>query len=288
MGEKYQLENDHVFPYSRPQGMQDTALKIVPKYVLAQEIANRSILTQLGNRKKGATSAIHYLSEVLQEFPSALEKQCIPLDQTLWEIDNYEKFLSARRQLLAERLNNFLQGLTELDEEEEFGAVTLEDRIAAEGESEELEFKSSLRWDIKLGTVNKDLQNSVLKTIAAFTNTRGGTLLVGVSDDGNALGLENDYISLQGNKDQFQLHLRNILNSNFDSTFVANHVEIRFPKLNDIEICQIEVKASTTPKMVSIKNKNGQANEKFYLRSGNMSQELNMSEFNEYSKERFR
>ena len=65
------------------------------------------------------------------------------------------------------------------------------------GESETLEFKSSLRWDAKRSQLNKKLEEVVLKTIGAFNNSRGGILVIGVDDGGNILGLENDYSTLK-------------------------------------------------------------------------------------------
>ena len=67
--------------------------------------------------------------------------------------------------------------------------ISLEDMIA-EGESDELEFKSTLRWDLKEGTVSKKLEEVVLKTVAAFANSQGGTLLIGVDDERQIVGLE--------------------------------------------------------------------------------------------------
>jgi predicted HTH transcriptional regulator len=60
------------------------------------------------------------------------------------------------------------------------------------GESDRLEFKSSLRFDLETLSVNKDLTKTVVKVIASFLNTRGGTLLIGISDDGTPLGLDPD------------------------------------------------------------------------------------------------
>jgi hypothetical protein len=79
----------------------------------------------------------------------------IPKDETLWKLENYESFLGARRQLLANKLNAFLEGITET--EETATPVSLEDLIA-EGESDSVEFKSSLRWDYKEQCVNKKLE----------------------------------------------------------------------------------------------------------------------------------
>ena len=94
--------------------------------------------------------------------------------------------------------------------EEGIAPATIEDLID-EGESDELEFKSTLRWDIKEGAVNKKLEEVILKTVAAFANSQGGTLLIGVDDQGTILGLEQDYLSLEGgNRDKFELHCRKI------------------------------------------------------------------------------
>jgi hypothetical protein len=159
------------------------------------------------------------LEEVARRFPKALGLQCIPEDRELWAIENYEKFLVARRKLLALEFNAFLEGITE--SATAYDDLSL-DELIAEGESEELEFKSSLRWDIELGEVNKKLEEVALKSIAAFANRGGGTLLIGVSDDGAILGLENDYKALGGaNKDRYQLHLVHLLKKNFGDTFTA-------------------------------------------------------------------
>ena len=91
MGKKYELEWDHIFPYSllKERGYNRNNRM---KYSLAQEITNRAILTQLANRKKGNRQAEGYLLETAENFPGALEKQCIPNDRELWKIENFESF----------------------------------------------------------------------------------------------------------------------------------------------------------------------------------------------------
>jgi len=137
MGEKYQLEYDHIFPYSKLKkagyGMGNRI-----KYALAQELTNRAILTQLANRSKGARNAGDYLRDVEQRYPKALELQLIPNDPELWEIENYELFLRKRQEMIARSLNAWLDGIVEnatvLEE------ISLEDLIS-EGENEDLELK---------------------------------------------------------------------------------------------------------------------------------------------------
>jgi len=73
-----------------------------------------------------------------------------------------------------------------------------------------LEFKSSFRYDIKLNRLNPRIfEKSIIKTIAAFMNSEGGNLLIGVDDNGNAIGLEYDYKFLKKkNSDGFELEFR--------------------------------------------------------------------------------
>lgn len=284
MGKKYALENDHIFPYSKLKA-QGYGKENRLKYSLAQELTNRAILTQIANRTKSAKDASSYLADVKSRFPDSLKLQCVPEDTDLWEIENYERFLETRRAELAKRLNTFLNEITETAPPE--APITLEEMIE-EGEGDELEFKSSLRWDFKEETTNKKLESVVLKTIAAFANGQGGTLLIGVDDDGETLGLEGDYHSLGGaNRDKFELHLRNLLNENFGTAFVTSKLKIQFPTVGEVEICQIDIQQSVKPLIISVKDKNGQAHEKFYVRSGNSSQEISLQEMQSYLSERF-
>jgi len=284
MGKKYALENDHIFPYSKLKAKgygKENRLK----YSLAQELTNRAILTQVANRTKSATDAKSYLADVKVRFPGSLALQCIPEDSELWNIENYEAFLQARRTELASHLNAFLEGITETKAPE--APITLEEMIA-EGEGDELEFKSSLRWDFKEQSPNKKLEEVILKTIAAFANGQGGTLLIGVDDDGKILGLEGDYHALGGaNRDKFELHLRNLLNGNLGMAFVTSKIKVSFPSIGESEICQVDIQPSTKPLVISVKDKNGQSQEKFYVRSGNSSQELSLNEMQAYLSERF-
>ncbi|MGB5157799.1 MAG: DUF262 domain-containing protein [Desulfobacterales bacterium] len=284
MGKKYQLEKDHIFPYSKLKELgygNDNRVK----YALAQEMTNRAILTQVANRKKFDTNAMDYLTSVKTKFPKALELQCIPEIQDLWKIENYEQFLDERRKTLANHLNTFLNKITA--SEETVAPVSLEDMIS-DGENDELEFKSSLRWDLKEGVVNKKLEEVIMKTIAAFANSQGGTLLIGVADDGQVVGLEPDYHSLGGvDSDKFELHLRNLIIQQFGTAFVSTKINIKFHELAAKEICQIATLPAKEPVIISIKDKNGQLVERFYVRNGNSSQDVPLGEMNAYIKERF-
>jgi hypothetical protein len=288
MGKKYALEKDHIFPYAalKANGY-DTNNRF--KYALAQEITNRAVLASVENRGKSDQPAREYLETAAKSFPSALAKQCIPKDQSLWDMGEFEKFLSVRRKLLSDELNKFLSDITEMQTEQ--AKVSIAD-IIAEGEHDGLEFKSSMRWDTKQNCLNKDLEKVILKTVAAFNNGygEGGTLVIGVDDDGNVLGLENDLSTLKGDDaDAYELHLRNILNSEFGIEYAAANVKIRFHELVGEMICTVEVSKGAAPLFVQVTDKNGAKSEKFFVRSGNSSEPINNpSEISAYIAKRFK
>jgi hypothetical protein len=284
MGAKYQLENDHIFPYARLKNAGYGEENRV-KYALAQELTNRAILTQIGNRTKSDGETSDYLTGVIERFPKALDLQCVPEDPALWQIENYEKFLQTRRALLAHRLNEFLDRITST--EEVIAPISLEQQIA-EGESDGLEFKATLRWDLVEQTVNKRLEEVALKTVAAFANSQGGTLLIGVDDDGGIVGLDHDYAALGDvDRDKFELHLRNLLNQEFGAGFVAAAVRVSFAEIADQEICRVVILPASDPVIVKVKSKDGLVTERFYVRSGNSSREIPMSELKAYWGKRF-
>lgn len=285
MGPKYQLEKDHIFPYSRLKKIGYSRGNRV-KYALAQELTNRAILTQVANRTKSSTTAEAYLAEVKARFPKALDLQSVPEDDDLWKIENYELFLAERRKMLAGRMNTFLEGIT--DTEEVVVPVSLE-KLIAEGESDDLEFKSSLRWDYEESRANKEREQDVIKAVAAFANAQGGTLLIGVKDDGEILGLAHDYTSLgDADRDKFERHLRGILSNQLGASFIVSNVRIKFPNgIDEMEVCQIDVSPAKKEIVIKGKDKNGQWQEKFYVRSGNASPELSGVEMIAYIKDRF-
>ncbi|MDG1878573.1 MAG: ATP-binding protein [Acidimicrobiales bacterium] len=94
-------------------------------------------------------------------------------------------------------------------------------------ESLYLEYKSTLRWDIKQQVKSKIPEDAAIKTIAGFANAEhGGTLLIGVADDGSVYGLENDYATFskrgeRGEQDLWGQHLQNLIRSRLGDAALA-------------------------------------------------------------------
>jgi hypothetical protein len=160
--------------------------------------------------------------------------------------------------------------------------------LIQKGESSHLEFKSSFRFDYVQNKVNKDLEYVIAKSIAAFSNGRGGTLLIGVNDDGKVLGIENDILTLKRKDvDFFENNLRMFLNKVFSVGYVTNNLMIKFPVVNHKVICRIDVNPGQKPVFIEM-IKNSTKSERFYVRSGNTSMEVSvLSEINKYIQERF-
>jgi len=180
-----------------------------------------------------------------------------------------------------ERLNTAIDRYQELRKSDEFNerllqsdAVDLSELIA-HGENNRLEFKSSFRWDYRENKVNKKLEEVILKSIAAFSNAKGGVLFIGVDDSGNTIGLEKDFSTFkQANKDHFELHLRNLVNTEYGVPFTTNNLNVSFPLIRSKEVCMIEIRQGLEPVYTTVTDKSGSPVERFYVRSGNTSQEL--------------
>ncbi len=162
-------------------------------------------------------------------------------------------------------------------------------KMIKNGETEFVEFKSSVRWDYREEKVNRMLEDVILKTIAAFANAKGGTLLIGVSDDMEILGLEKDFNTLKKqDADYFELHTRKLINNKYGIAFSNENILMKFTEFDGKTVCSIQIKASSKPVFLKTKNKQGNEIEKFYVRSGNASQEISsMKEVNEYINIRF-
>ncbi len=153
-----------------------------------------------------------------------------------------------------------------------------------EGEGMFLEFKQTMRYDVRKKTVSKDVEHSIAKAIAGFMNADGGTLIIGVDDDGKVTGLKDDYETLaKKNRDGLENHLNMLVKTMIGIKFV-NYIRVRFDYFNDNEACLIHVEPSHKP--AYIQNSGGK--EEFYVRMGNSTQPFSMSEAEEYIKTRWK
>ncbi len=264
-GETYRIHSHHIFPLSRLYGNGFSSNSHVDRQMV-KAIANRAFLTEQTNLSIQNRLPEEYLPEVEERFPGALSSQFIPMDSQLWKLERYRDFLSARRELIAIGLNCFLDNL--ISEDEKAGPRPVTELISM-GEGKGLEFKSTLQWDVVQVKQNKPLRDAVLKTLVAFMNSEGGTLLIGVEDSGHIFGLDRDIKSLGGSQDKFLQLLNSLVADRIGPQYALN-VAASIDAVDGKQICVINASKSAEPVFLSIKGGGGE----FYVRVGNTTRRL--------------
>jgi predicted HTH transcriptional regulator len=122
------------------------------------------------------------------------------------------------------------------------------DGIISNGESEDVEFKASARWDYRQNSVNKALEMVVAKTVAGFLNGAGGKLLLGIADDSAICGLAKDYATLGQRKDRdgYQQFLINLISKTMGKVAAAA-IKVEFFDRDGQDICVISCLPSPRP-----------------------------------------
>jgi hypothetical protein len=145
--------------------------------------------------------------------------------------------------------------------------------LIARGESANLEFKSSFRWDLKENKLNRVLEGVILKTLAGYMNGSGGTLLIGVADDGSIVGLDNDYRTLKKqDRDGFEQVLMTAVATQLGCDACRN-VQVMFQSVDQKDVCRV----IATPTHRPVYLRAGDT-PKLYVRTGVSTRELNVQE----------
>jgi hypothetical protein len=152
--------------------------------------------------------------------------------------------------------------------------------LIKEGENENTEFKSTFRTNIHTNEIDKKIEYSALKTIAAFINSKGGTLLIGVSDSKEIIGLEKDNFE---NSDKFSLHITNVLKTRLGKNSLPL-INLKFIDFDGKTILKVECKKGDKP--VFLKTQENE--EEFYIRTGPSTAQIKGSELLEYIEKNFK
>ena len=154
--------------------------------------------------------------------------------------------------------------------------------LVAAGESEHIEFKASARWNIERGSVSRDLEEAIARTIAAFLNHTGGSLLIGVTDEGVVCGLDQDYRTLHDpNRDGFERFIISLVRTRLGGE-ACTLVHATFHRNGDRDICRVIVELSDRP----VYFKDG-GTSRLFVRTGNSTRELDVREAMEHIARRF-
>jgi len=145
------------------------------------------------------------------------------------------------------------------------------------GESSSLEFKSTLRTNLKTGKSDKAIELAWLKSVVAFLNSEGGTLLIGVNDESGLEGIEADGFE---NHDKCRLHVKNLLNQHIGAEF-SGYIDCDLHIISGKTVVVIGCEKVIDPVFLTVGK-----NEDFYIRSGPSSIRLSMSKMVKYLEQR--
>ena len=158
------------------------------------------------------------------------------------------------------------------------------EELIKRGESKTLEFKSTLRWNLKEDRLDdKVVTHAVLKTIAAFLNTEGGDLLIGVADDGSIVGIEPDQLE---NDDKFMRHLAQVVRNGLGDR-AGTCIDPKTQVVNDKTVCVVSCQRSPEPVCLKWKGVESAPDGDFFVRSGPGTVKLAPESAREYVKTRF-
>lgn len=258
LGKLYKLHKHHIFP-------KDQLEKMGYEQKKRNELANRAYLTAKANLKASNSKPEVYLPKAKEKYPDALKQQFVTDKEELYKLENYEDFLEDRRRRITKEINNFLNKLLEKESLE----LDIKNLIQSE-ESYNLEFKSTFGWNIRENKLDKDMRQSILKTIVSFMNSNGGTLVIGVDDNKNIIGMEYDYKSnWKGNKDGFLLEFSQFIEKAIGLNNYAKYINVKFCNFDNKELCVVQVEKSFKPIFIKKEGK-----KTFYVRIENRTEPL--------------
>jgi dnd system-associated protein 4 len=146
------------------------------------------------------------------------------------------------------------------------------------GESARVEFKATARWNPKTRAKDKALEEPIVATITGFLNSSGGTLFIGVSDDGKAAGLADDLTTVKRqNRDGFELWIHDLCQRRLGAAATA-HIDVTFPVAWGTEVCRVDVGASANPVFID-------GDPWFHVRLGNSTRRMSAEEATKYMSE---
>ena len=288
------IDIHHIFP-QKWCGENDIPMSI------ADSVVNKTAIDAKTNQKIGGIAPSKYLRRVesgakvqpgeldviLQSHdidPVALREDDLP---TFFN-KRFERLLKQIQEAMGKPVNRSADG-----SESPFKNPETEDADGLQGvlaligadESKVVEFKSTGRRSTRTGEKDPDVEWAVLKSIAGFMNTSGGTLLVGVSNDRDIVGIEEDFEFVKyNNVDGWGLWLTDLISTSIDKV-AASDLSLTFHKIEGKTVARVDV--SPSPRPVFATTLKGEKSEKFLARVNSSTLELSGQEMLDYQKKRW-
>jgi hypothetical protein len=275
---KSPVERHHLFPkaYLASIGITGTTR--------TNQIANFAFVEWADNIAISDTKPAEYFTERFSQVPPADREQAafwhaLPPQ---WEHMDYTEFLRARRSRIADVVQaGFKQlraGGAPATASVDTTTLPTVSELLRQMETQKVEFKKSARASLDNDAPEKAINDGVIKTVAAFLNSSGGTLGIGITDDGDIVGLQPDLDFKHQDLDNYQNWLTTLLITAIGGGVVGAHVSLRIESVGSELVCLADVRPSPSP--VYAKTTKGDAC--FFVRINNSTRLLEGPEIASY------
>ena len=242
-------------------------------------IANLALVEYDDNASIAASSPPEYAEEYAgrfggQELAEMYYWHALTPD---WYTLPYPVFLEQRERLIAKVIKDGFYRIGAKGQAASDGAPGAATLLEA-GEGPKVEYKSTLRVNLHTGQPDPKIEQTVLKTVAAFLNTEGGHLLIGADDTGKVLGLAADGFP---NEDKMTLHLVNIVKNRLGASNMM-FVDNRYEGVDGKQVMIVTCRPASQPVFVQ----DGE-HSRFYVRTLAATSELTGSHAQHYIQSRF-
>lgn len=275
-GVRSAVEKHHLFPKAHLEKIEGVSS---PREV--NQIGNMTLVEWGDNAKISKDAPAKYVPVLSKGFSQQelLEMHVAHALPDAWQSMGYAMFLEKRRELMARVIRNAYARL--VGAEVHHAAKPLDiGSLVKGGEGTTTEFKATLRTNLHTKKPDSKMEFTVLRTIAGFLNAgAGGTLVIGVADDGSPVGVAEDGFD---SEDKMLLHFDNLLKDRIGGQFTL-YVHPHFTDFEQKRVLVIDVKPAGSPAFM----KDGD-NQRFYVRAGASTAELTGLQMQQFIGQRFK
>lgn len=269
---------------------------------LADSIVNKTAIDSKTNRRIGKNAPSKYLAAL--ESAEKIDREDLDVIVTSHDIDpnalhqdDFPAFFNARFERLLRQIeaasgkpvNRSVDGsespyaAVERDQEAVCRRIS---EVISTGESKVVEFKSTGRKNLRTGDKDRAIEWAVVKSLAGFMNSHGGTLLIGVADNGTVVGIEEDFPYVgKRNLDGWELWLTDLVTSTLGK-LAATDIRISFGQFAGQTVARIDVGPAAVPVFATPPGK-GERGNIFLVRINSSTQELAGSDAHTYQRSRW-
>jgi hypothetical protein len=269
---------------------------------IANSIVNKTAIDAKTKRRMGGNSPSRYLGTI--ETADKMNRQDLDAILTSHDIDplalrrddfqsffnaRYERLLSQIEEATGKAVNRPANGsgspFPDLEADQEAVTKRIKDVIAG-GESKVVEFKSTGRKNLHTGQKDPVIEWNIVKSLAGFMNGHGGTLLVGVADDGTAIGIEEDFpFVAKHDTDGWELWLTDLLTTTLGKV-AASGIRVSLGEVEGHTVARVDVGPTARP-VFATSTKAGNKRQVFLVRINNSTQEMTGQDAHDYQRVRW-